>query len=153
MEQLQEIYCHYTEALQAAKKAASPLAGIFGTGGGINQHPCHQEFYDQVGKWTERFLADDPDAEAVEEVARFILVAGVAHKNLPTYWFVCAAQAHAKPMLGMLSRECCEQLRQEYDSLYPASNRLPLTQEIYEALCEGAGVKPQKKGFFSFLKK
>ena len=94
MEQLQEIYCHYTEALQAAKKASSPLAGIFGTGGGINQHPCHQEFYDQVGKWTERFLADDPDAEDVEEVARFILVAGGAHKNPVPYADIVTSTTH-----------------------------------------------------------
>ena len=153
MEQLQEIYCKYTETLQAAKKATSPLAGIFGTGGGISTHPCHQEFYDNVQRWTEEFLATQPDPDSVAEAVRFILVAGGAHKKLATYWFICAVQAHTKAMIPMLSQDVSEALRQEYDALYPESSRLPLGQEIYELLCRQAGFVPPKKGFFSFLRK
>lgn len=153
MDQLQEIYCRYTEALQAAKKATSPLAGLFGTGGGVNTHPCHQEFYDNVQRWMAEFLASQPDADSVAEVARFILVTGGAHKKQPTYWFVCAVQAHAKPLIPMLSQDVSEALRQEYDTLYPEASRLPLGQEIYDLLCRQAGHIAQKKGFFSFLRK
>ncbi len=153
MEQLQDIYCQYTEDLQAAKKATSPLAGMLGTGGGIKDHPCHTEFHRRVGGWAEAFLAANPSGEDLENAARFILMAGAAHKKMATYWFVCAAQSHAKPMIPRLSPQACSALAQEFESLYPAASRLPLQDEIYSLLCRGAGIAPKKKGFFSFLSK
>ena len=153
MQQLQQIYCQYTETLEKAKKEISPLAGLFGTGGGLNQHPCHKAFYDQVGQWVAEFLAAQPDPDSIAEATRFILVAGSAHKKLPTYWFICAVQAHSKPLIPMLPQDVCETLRQGYDALYPEASRLPLSQEIYDLLCRQAGFTPKKKGFFSFLRK
>lgn len=153
MEQLQEIYCRYTEEATAVKQAASPLAGILGTSGGPSDHPCHQAFYDRVGSWTAEFLAKAPDADSVAEATRFILTAGAAHKDQPTYWFVCAAQSHAKAMIALLSPQTCRELRQEYEDLYPRSSRLPLQQEIYGLLCAGAGETPRKNRFFDFLRK
>ncbi len=153
MEQLQEIYCQYTENLQAARKATSPLAGMLGTGGGVKDHPCHTEFYKSVGHWAEAFLADNPCKADLEDAVRFILMAGAAHKKLATYWFVCAAQAHAKPMIVLLSPQACSTLALEFESLYPAGSRLPLQDEIYNLLCRGAGIVAKKKRLFSFLSK
>ena len=153
MEQLQEIYCWYTETLQAAKKKTSPFAGILGTGGGLSNHPCHTEFYEKVGCWAQAFWENQPDAASLEEACRFLLMAGGAHKNMPTYWFVCAAQAHAKPMIPMLAPQVCAQLMEEYNTLYPAASRLPLSQEIYTLLCTGAGIAPKKKSIRAFFHK
>ena len=153
MEQLQEIYCRYTEAAAAAKKAAGPLAGIFGTGGGAKDHPCHREFFEAVFHWTEQFITTNPEEEAVAEAVRFILIAAAAHKNEPTYMHCLAAQGHTRALIGRLSQESCNALRKEYEDLYPDNARLPVNQQIYALLCGGAGCSPKKKGLFSFLKK
>lgn len=153
MEQLQEIYCRYTEAAAAAKKAAGPLAGIFGMGGGAKDHPCHREFFEAVHVWAQHFLSTNPEADAAFEAVRFILIAAAAHKNEPTYMHCLAAQGHARGLIGKLSAEQCDALRKEYEDLYPENARLPVNQQIYELLCQGAGCKPTKKGFFSFLHK
>ncbi len=153
MEQLQEIYCRYTEAAAAAKKAASPFAGIFGTGGGPKDHPCHQEFFEAVHRWTREFLASRPDEEAAAQAVRLILIAAAAHKNEPTYMHCLAAQGHTRDLIGLLSVQDCDRLRLEYEDLYPDSVRLPVNQQIYALLCQGAGCKPKKEGFFSFLRK
>lgn len=153
MEQLQEIYCRYTEAAAAAKKAASPFAGILGTGGGPKDHPCHREFFEAVHHWSETFLATDPSEEDAAEAVRFILIAAAAHKNEPTFMHCLAAQGHARELIGRLSAEHCDTLRKEYEDLYPDNTRLPVNQQIYELLCQGAGCMPKKKGFFSFLRK
>lgn len=153
MEQLQDIYCRYTEAAAAAKKAAGPLAGIFGMGGGAKDHPCHREFFEAVHSWVEAFLAADPEEEAALDAVRLILIAAAAHKNEPTYMHCLAAQGHTRELIGRLSPEHCDELRREYESLYPENARLPVNQQIYELLCHGAGCKPQKKGLFAFLHK
>lgn len=91
MQQLQKIYCHYTDELEQIQRDASPLAGIFGSSGGPKDHPCHAEFYRQVGQWVETFLASAPEEEAIVEAARYILAAGAVHKDLPSYWFCFVA--------------------------------------------------------------
>ena len=152
MEQLQEIYCRYTEAAAAAKKEASPIAGIFGTRGGPKDHPCHREFFEAVHSWTEGFLATDPGEEATAEAVRFILIAAAAHKNEPTFMHCLAAQGHSRELIRRLSPKICNTLRQEYEDLYPDSVRMPVNQQIYELLCHTAGCRPKKKGFFAFLR-
>lgn len=64
-----------------------------------------------------------------------------------------AAQGHTRTLISRLSQESCNALRKEYEDLYPDNARLPVNQQIYTLLCDGAGCKPQKKGLFSFLKK
>lgn len=152
MEKLQEIYCAYTETLSKVVKKTSPLAGILGTGGGVKAHPCHEEFYETVGQWVDTFLAQQPEEVTVMEAARFILIAGAAHKGQPTYGLCFAAQGHAKRLIPLLSKENCAVLCKEFDDLYPESVRLPVNNQIYDLLCTGAGVTPKKKGLFSFLK-
>lgn len=152
MEKLQEIYCAYTETLSKVVKKTSPLAGILGTGGGVKAHPCHEEFYENVGQWVDAFLEQQPEEFTVMEAARFILIAGAAHKGQPTHAMCFAAQGHVTKLIPLLSQESCAALREEYGSLYPESVRLPVNIQVYELLCAGAGVAPKKKGLFSFLK-
>lgn len=153
MEKLQEIYCEYTETLGKVTKKTSPLAGIFGTGGGVKSHPCHEAFYEKVGQWVDTFLLRQPEAAEILEATRFILIAGAAHKSQPTYALCFAAQGHAKKLIGLLPKADCAALQEEYDSLYPESVRLPVNQQVYDMLCAGSGIAPKKKGLFSFLKK
>lgn len=152
MEHLQEIYCAYTEAVARAAKNASPIDGILGFRGGVKDDPCHREFYAQVEKWVDGFLARQPDGQEAAEAVRFILVAAAAHKGQHTYNLCLAAQGHAQKLIALLDQEACAALRQEYDSLYPESARLPVNTQIYEMLCAGAGIKATKKGLLSFLK-
>ena len=152
MEKLQEIYCEYTETLGKVIKKTSPLAGIFGTGGGAKSHPCHEAFYENVGQWVETFLAQQPEEADVADAVHFMLIAAAAHKGEPTYSLCFAAQGHAKKLIGLLSKEDCAALQEEYDSLYPESVRLPVNQQVYDMLRAGSGIPPKKKGLFSFLK-
>ena len=82
-----------------------------------------------------------------------ILIAAAAHKNEPTYMHCLAAQGHTRQLIPLLTPEHCDALRKEYEDLYPDNARLPVNQQIYALLCDGAGCSPKKKGLFSFLKK
>ena len=152
MEHLQEIYCAYTENVAKAVKKAPPMAGFLGFRGGVKDDPCHLEFYEQVEKWVDGFLSRQPDRQEAAEAVRFILIAAAAHKGQPTYSLCLAAQGHTKKLIALLDQADCAALRQEYDSLYPESARLPVNAQIYEMLCAGAGIKAKKKGLLSFLK-
>lgn len=147
MEQLQKIYERYTEELEKVQSSASPIAGIFGTGGGPKDHPCHTQFFESVGGWVETFLAGKPEETSVAEAVRCVLLTGAAHRNRPTFWFCFAAQAHAKALIPLLSQTHCEQLRQEYIQAYPDASHMPLYRQICDLLGRHCGAVPQKRRF------
>ena len=151
MEQLQKIYDRYIQELTAVKKAASPLADVFGSGGTKN-HPCHTIFYKDLGEWVEAFLSADPAEEAVFSAAAYILSAAAPQRKKPAYWYCFAAQGYLKQLIPLLSDEHCAILRQNFDELYSEQERLPLNQEIYDLLCRRGGHKSQKKRFFDFFR-
>ena len=147
MEQLQQIYQHYTEELDKVQTAASPIAGIFGTGGSPKDHPCHTQFFESVGRWVENFLSSEPNETDMEEATRYLLLVGTTHRNRPTYWFCFAAQTHAKALIPLLSQSHCEALRQDYEQAYSDADHMPLYWQICNLLRTHARVAPKKRRF------
>ena len=63
LEQLKERYRQYDEEATLVRKKASPADGLFGFGNDPKNHPCHELFYEDIGKWTKAFLETKPNAQ------------------------------------------------------------------------------------------
>ena len=74
LEQLKERYLRYDEEATLVRKKASPADGLFGFGNDPKNHPCHELFYEDIGKWTKAFLETRPDAADALTAARFVLI-------------------------------------------------------------------------------
>ena len=73
IENLKEIYANYLAEATEVKEKAPRWAGIFGLGSDPRKHACHEQFYENVGKWMEEFIRSQPENVAALEVAQFLL--------------------------------------------------------------------------------
>lgn len=136
---LKERYRKYEEEANLVRKKSSPADGLFGFGNDPKNHPCHELFYDDVGKWTRAFLAQEPDPQQSLAAARFLITAPAECSSKESYWMMYAAQGWCRELVRRLDSEGCAALRDVFDELYPRRDRLPVQQELYKALKKGAG--------------
>ena len=139
LQQLQERYRQYDEEANLVRKKAAPADGLFGFGNDPKNHPCHELFYEDIGKWTKAFLASDPDPEQSYAAARFLITAPVECSSKESYWMMYAAQGWCRELVCRLDAGDCGKLRDVFDRLYPRRDRMPVQQELYKALKKGAG--------------
>ena len=139
LQQLQERYRQYDEEANLVRKKASPADGLFGFGNDPKNHPCHEMFYEDIGRWTKAFLASAPNPELSYAAARFLIAAPVECSSKESYWMMYAAQGWCRELVCRLDAEGCGKLRDVFDDLYPKRDRMPVQQELYKALKKGAG--------------
>lgn len=138
LQQLKERYQQYDEEATAVRKNSSPADGLFGFGNDPKNHPCHERFYDDVGKWTKAFLTQKPDPQQNFEAARFLITAPTTCSSKESYWMMYAAQGWCRELVRLLDADGCASLRELYDEMYPKRDRMPVHQELYKALKKGA---------------
>ena len=139
LEQLKERYRQYDEEATLVRKKASPADGLFGFGNDPKNHPCHELFYEDIGKWTEAFLQIGPDAADALTAARFLIEAPKTCGSRESYWMMYAAQGWCRDLVNRLDADGCAELRTLFDELYPKRDRMPVQQELYKALKKGTG--------------
>lgn len=138
LQQLMERYRRYDEEAVQVRKKASPADGLFGFGNDPKNHPCHEQFYEDIGKWTQAFVESGPDAAQSYEAARFLIAAPKERSSRESYWMMYAAQGWCRELVGLLDAEGCAKLRELFDGLYPKRDRMPVQQALYKALKKGA---------------
>lgn len=139
LEQLKERYRQYDEEATLVRKKASPADGLFGFGNDPKNHPCHELFYEDIGKWTEAFLQTGPDARDALAAARFLIEAPKTCGSRESYWMMYAAQGWCRELVNRLDTDGCAELKALFDELYPKRDRMPVQQELYKALKKGTG--------------
>ena len=139
LEQLKERYRQYDEEATLVRKKASPADGLFGFGNDPKNHPCHELFYEDIGKWTKAFLETRPDAADALTAARFLIEAPKTCGSRESYWMMYAAQGWGRDLVNRLDTDGCAELRTLFDELYPKRDRMPVQQELYKALKKGTG--------------
>lgn len=145
---LTERYRQYDEEAILVRKKAAPADGLFGFGNDPKNHPCHEQFYADVGKWTEAFLASEPDCAQCLEAARFLMEAPKTCASKESYWMMYAAMGWCRELVRGLDENGCGELRTLMDTLYPRRDRMPVHQELYNALKKGSA---GKGGFLSSI--
>ena len=139
LEQLKERYRQYDEEATLVRKKASPADGLFGFGNDPKNHPCHELFYEDIGKWTKAFLETRPDAADALTAARFLIEAPKTRASRESYWMMYAAQGWCRELVSRLDADGCAELKALFDELYPKRDRMPVQQELYKALKKGTG--------------
>ena len=139
IQQLMERYRAYDEEARQVRKQAAPTDGLFGMGNDPKKHPCHMQFYEDIGKWTGDFLASDPDPKQAFDAARFLITAPEECSSKESYWMMYASQGWCRELVCRLDADDCGRLRELFDALYPKRVRLPVQQELYNSLKKRAG--------------
>lgn len=108
---------------------AKPFAGAFGMKGGINDDPCHMNYYNAM-----KAALEEEDADAYESV-RFLLNADRSYEcSRSVSFMLTAVQGLAVELVPRLSLEQKEEFRQWLDDNVPRRMRLPIQDQLYKAL-------------------
>ena len=86
LEQLKDRSRPYDKEATLVRKKASPADGLFGFGNDPKNHPCHELFYEEIGKWTKAFLETKPNAQDALEAAGFLIEAPRTRSSRESYW-------------------------------------------------------------------
>lgn len=138
LQQLKDIYQKYVEEVAKVYKDAKPMDGLFGWGDDPRKDPCHMRFYEDVEKWAKAFGAETLTRDRAYEAVRFILETPAAYREKNCFWFMYAAQGHARELIPLLDRTQCALLRDFYDDAYPKRDRMPVQKDVYKLLKKGA---------------
>ena len=138
LQQLKDRYRQYDEEATLVRKKSSPADGLFGFGNDPKNHPCHELFYEDVGKRVKAFLETQPDAKDSFDAARFLIGAPVECASRESYWMMYAAQGWCRELVSRLDARGCADLRDVFDEMYPRRDRMPVQTELYKALKKGA---------------
>lgn len=138
IEGLKTLYAEYLEEAAKVKKNASRFAGIFGLGDDPRKHPCHEAFYNNVGKWVEAFAQEQPDSACAKAAATWLLEAPGQNMQTEGYWFMYTCIGYIQLLIPLLTKEDCAALAERLNALYPKRERMPLQQETYKKLVKAA---------------
>lgn len=138
LQQLSERYDQYIQQAQAVRDEAPLLSGFLGFGSDPRNDPCHKNFFRDVEKWTQQFIASDPEEEQVYAAVKLMLEAPVGKREHDSYWFLFAAQGLCRELIPMLNRQHCQELTEFYDREFPKRDRLDAQAAVYKALVRGA---------------
>lgn len=154
LEQLYHLYDAYEETAKEVRNKASRYAGAFGLGEDPRKHGCHEQFFEDVGRWTRKFMDSDPCTEDVVQAVRWILKAADGRRSTDVFGYLYALHGYAKDMIPLLPQDESLALLQWYDQTYPEGERLPVHQEVYRLLQQRSGVKPApRRGLFGFFRR
>lgn len=152
LEELYHLYAAYEEKAKSVRRRASRYAGIFGLGDDPRKHECHEVFFEDVARWVQTFLAENPSQQEILQAVSWILKAADSHRNTDIYGYLYAAQGHVREMIPRLTQEDSLALLKWYEAAYPEEDRLVVQLEVYRLLQKQAGICPDGRswlpGFF-----
>lgn len=141
IQKLMERYRQYDEEAALVRKKAKFTDGLLGFGNDPRNHPCHEQFYMDVGEWTRAFTETQPSRQDSLEAARFLIEAPKTCGSCESYGMMYAAQGWCRELVNRLDAEGCAELSALMEALYPKQDRMPVQLELLKALNKKSGRK------------
>ena len=136
---LKNCYEKYAKDASEAYSNARITDGLFGFGNDPAGHPCHEAFFEEVGRLVKETAAAG-DAAAAYEAAEYILRAELLYPQRETVWMVRAAQGHVRLLVPCLTPQKAGELLALMDTISPKRQRFPVQKELARMLREKAGL-------------
>jgi hypothetical protein len=134
LNELKTMYEKYDEKAREVRRKAPVFAGALGLGSDPRKHPCHEEFYENVGKWIQTFVESKPDADAAKDVALFLLQTPPEYRQVDSYWFMYVCVGMIRDLIPLLRKEDCAELAVVMDKLYAKKERMPVQMDTLKKL-------------------
>ena len=135
---LYDAYIAKAEQLERDKK---PGDGLFGLSSGPKDHPCHEQFADDLQALLADIAAEAPASGEVREMLSYIYTAPLDHKwPLTVYWMLQAVHGLTVDLAALLAPQDAKALRDDYAKAYRRWERLPAQTKALDALekaCKG----------------
>lgn len=97
----------------------------------------HKTFDRAVEDWVNAFAETNPSQEDLLEALDILLFSAVGYEGRAPYWYLCAVQRHAGPLISLLSSDSRENMQERFEARYPKGQRLPIQNDIDKQLSGG----------------
>ena len=135
MNQLIELYKAYLQQIQEAQNRLKLADGLFGMGEKLANAPCHEAFMEALRAFLDTLDAKE-DPGLVHQVLSYMYQAPFAypHVHQSAYWMFLAVQGLTQQTIPCLRPEDAQALYLWYQKAYPRRERLPVQNQVLEAL-------------------
>lgn len=135
LQKLKDCYIRYEQKVAKVQASSSPLAGLFGFGGGVKNDSCHEQYYEDVSACCSELAASGAPEEDVFSCVRYLLVSATEHDvQEVVYGMMIAIHGCTKNLIPLLSREHKKELLAFYLDAYPKHTRLPVQDQVIKLL-------------------
>ncbi len=154
MDELKRLYEDYLKNVQTAAAEMRPGDGLFGFGRKLSDDPCHDAFIATMEQYLDR-ISVDAVPEKVYEVLSFIYKAPITYQNVDISVFGMMQAIHGLtlPLIPCLSSQDASILKSWYESVYSNGERLPVQNQVLNALKAHNRGEDRKRRVFSFFNK
>lgn len=129
------LYRNYVETVARLERERKPGEGIFGFKGGPKDHPCHEQFAQDLTGLLEAFRTEQPDSASVKEALQQIYRAPRAEGVPQTaYWMLLAVHGLTENLTELLTEEDAAELLAEYTAAYPKREWFPAQKQLVKKL-------------------
>ena len=129
---LYDAYIAKAEQLERDKK---PGEGLFGLSSGPKDHPCHEQFGNDLQALLADIAAERPASGEAREMLLYIYSAPLDHKwPLTVYWMLQAVQGLTLELIPLLTAQDAKALCDAYAKTYRRWERLPAQVKALDAL-------------------
>ena len=134
-QKLRDLLDEYEAAVRAAKARRTAASGLLGLGPKGSDDPCHEAFDGKLATLFAAMAAGDASpADAAEATGLLLRAEDDRPWPMDARWMLVAAQRHALPLIPLLPAPERQGLLLEYRKRYPRFRRLPVQNEILQAL-------------------
>ncbi|MCD8334503.1 MAG: hypothetical protein LUC35_03960 [Clostridiales bacterium] len=135
LDELRNCYAAYLTFVQELGRRAAPTDGLLGFGSGPKDDPGHEKFYYAAKEKADALAAAGPSPEEARQAVALVLQAEEAHQDEElAVWMLIAAQGHALALIDFLAPKDADALLQWYQRRYPRRMRLPVQNQVFNAL-------------------
>lgn len=140
-DEIRALYGAYIAKAEQLERDKKPGEGLFGLSGGPKDHPCHEQFADDLKALLAQIAAQRPASAEVREMLSYIYAAPSEHKQpLTVYWMLQAVHGLTVDLAALLAPQDAKALYDAYQKAYRRWERLPAQTKALAALgkaCKG----------------
>ncbi|MBP0975094.1 MAG: hypothetical protein J6P20_03430 [Oscillospiraceae bacterium] len=135
LQEIQNIYQGYFDAVQKAEQNRKITDGMFGFGKKPADDPCHTDFLETLRSILTSETHEKPDSKHIQEILSYIYVSPAEHPEpLSAYWMLIAVHGLTNGLIPLLSKDDAAALLETYSKTYRRWERLPVQKNIIRLL-------------------
>ena len=141
---LEQAFTIYRQDLEICVRKSRPTDGLLGFGHSLKDDPCHERFDEKIKAAADGIAAASPSPEDAARAVKTLLEHELSSWPLAAQWMLRAIERHSLPLIPFLAPDTAQVLLKEYAARYKRWDRLPVQQEIYQALKRQAGAEKKR---------
>lgn len=135
LDSIQALYHDYLAKAEVCERNRKPAEGLLGFGKKPADDPCHDQFASDLEQALRQLTEQSPTSQTIRNVLSYIYEMPLQHQEpVSIRWMLEAVHGLTHDLIGGLHSADAEKLLKQYEANYPRRTRLPVQNQICDAL-------------------